>query len=199
MKRPKKFLPDKMDKAVELRSLKERPFELLLEMERRSLAAIAGQATDSGSGQEWVGIAFRMGEEQFVAPRDETREVLPYPEHITRVPGAKNWVKGLANIRGQLLPIIDLKALLGGGITGPARQARVLVVNDRDIPAGLAVDEVLGFRRFVESEHVDNWPPTVIRSERYVSGAFRRGAETWPVFSLRLLMESDTFLNAAEP
>ena len=50
--------------------------------------------------------------------------------------------------------------------------------------AGLVGDEVLGFRRFYESEFSADLPPTLLRCERYLAGAFRRGAEVWPVFSV---------------
>ena len=66
----------------------------------------------------------------------------------------------------------------------------MLVANHREIPAGLIVDEVMGFRRFYESEFSADLPPTLLRCERYLAGAFRRGAEVWPVFSVRALLES---------
>jgi twitching motility protein PilI len=73
----------------------------------------------------------------------------------------------------------------------------VLIANPREIPAGLLVDEVMGFRRFAETEFTADLPPTLLRCERYLAGAFRRGAEVWPVFSLRNLLESQQFLQAA--
>ena len=71
------------------------------------------------------------------------------------------------------------------------------MVNHREIPAGLIVDEVLGFRRFAESEFNAEPPPTVIRCDTYLAGAFRRGGEVWPVLSLKSLVESQSFLQAA--
>ena len=180
-----------------LRSLRDRPFELLKELEKRSRTVAAGAAPDAAAGREWVGVAFRMGGETFLVAREETREVLGYPATITRIPGAKSWVKGLANVRGQLLPMLDLRQFLGSGATTPQRNTRVVVVNHREIPAGLIVDEVLGFRRFAESEFNAEAPPTVIRCEVYLAGAFRRGGEVWPVLSLKSLAESQSFLQAA--
>jgi len=180
-----------------LRSLRDRPFELLKELEKRSRTVAAGAAPDAAAGREWVGVAFRMGGETFLVAREETREVLGYPATITRIPGAKNWVKGLANVRGQLLPMLDLRQFLGSGVTTPQRNTRVVVVNHREIPAGLIVDEVLGFRRFAESEFNAEAPPTVIRCDVYLAGAFRRGGEVWPVLSLKSLVESQSFLQAA--
>jgi twitching motility protein PilI len=180
-----------------LRSLRDRPFELLKELEKRSRGVTAGSTPDAAAGQEWVGVAFRMGGETFLVAREETREVLGYPAVVTRIPGAKNWVKGLANVRGQLLPMLDLRQFLGSGTTSPQRNTRVVVVNHREIPAGLMVDEVLGFRRFAEPEFNAEPPPTVIRCDSYLAGAFRRGGEVWPVLSLKSLVESPSFLQAA--
>jgi len=180
-----------------LRSLRDRPFELLKEIEKRSRAGAAANVPEQSVGREWVGVAFRMGGETFLAAREETREVLGLPPVITRIPGAKSWVKGLANVRGQLLPMLDLRQFLGSAPTASGRNTRVVVVNHREIPAGLMVDEVLGFRRFAEAEFSAEAPPTVIRCDSYLAGAFRRGGEVWPVLSLKSLVESQSFLQAA--
>lgn len=185
-----------MNEAVQLEALVEQPFELLQEMERRSRAAMAGQ----GSGElpdEWVGVGFRIGQEQFVSDRNQVREVLMLPTSMTRVPGAKRWILGIANLRGHLLPLIDVKMLLGSGRTSLRRVTRVISVNHRDVPAGLVVDEVLGFRRFNDREFVDRWPETALRCDRFINGAYQRGSDSWPIFGLYDLVESNTFLQAA--
>ncbi|MGO9801973.1 MAG: chemotaxis protein CheW [Steroidobacteraceae bacterium] len=178
---------------IELKSLRDRPFELLAELERRARAVSAQAGEQPAAGHEWVGVALRMAGDLYLVARDETREVLGVPASTTRVPGAKAWIRGLANVRGQLLPIVDLRQFLGSGVTPVTRNTRVLVVNHREIPAGLLVDEVLGFRRFADSEFTGDAPPTVARCERYLAGAFRRAHEQWPVLSLRAVLESPSF------
>jgi len=182
---------------VELKSLRDRPFELLAELERRGRAVSASANPEANAGREWVGVALRMAGDLYLVAREETREVLGVPAASTRVPGAKSWIKGLANVRGQLLPIIDLRQFLGSGVTPVTRNTRIVVVNHREIPAGLIVDEVLGFRRFAENEFTGDAPPTVARCERYLAGAFRRGNDQWPVLSLRAVLESPAFAEAA--
>ena len=87
--------------------------------------ALAAQGRRNGrSGREWVGVAFRLAGEVFLVAREETREVLAYPAAVTRVPGARSWIRGLANVRGQLLPIVDLRAFLGSGVTHAERARR---------------------------------------------------------------------------
>ena len=185
-----------MSASVNLPDLWQQPFELLRELERLARVALSGQGQDAPAA-EWVGVAFRLGSESFLAAREETREVLSYPSLVTRVPGAKAWIRGIANVRGQLLPVVDLRAFLGGGLTSVGRGTRLLVVNHREVPAGLLVDEVLGFRRFADGEFCAAPPPTLARCERYLAGAFKRGMQNWPVFSLRTLLGSDEFLKAA--
>jgi len=186
-----------MTEGVALKSLRDRPFELLAELERRGRAVSAQSREETSAGREWVGIALRMAGELYLVAREETREVLGVPAALTRVPGAKSWVKGLANVRGQLLPVLDLRQFLGSGVAPSTRNTRIVVVNHREFPAGLLVDEVLGFRRFAENEFSGDTPPTVVRCERYLAGAFRRGSEQWPVLSLRTLVESPAFQDAA--
>lgn len=186
-----------MAEEVPLKSLRDRPFELLAELERRGRAVSAQISQESTAGREWVGVALRMAGDLYLVAREETREVLGLPPALTRVPGAKQWIKGLANVRGQLLPVVDLRQFLGSGTTPITRNTRVVVVNHREIPAGLLVDEVLGFRRFAEGEFSGDAPPTVARCERYLAGAFRRGNEQWPVLSLRSVLESSAFSEAA--
>jgi twitching motility protein PilI len=182
-----------MQETVALKSLRDRPFELLAELERRGRALTASNVSDSSQAGEWVGVALRMAGELYLVARDEAREVLGVPAPLTRVPGARTWILGLANVRGQLLPIIDLRGFLGSGSTPVTRNSRVIVVNHRDIPAGLLVDEVLGFRRFTDAEFTAERPPTIVQCDRFIAGSFRRGSEQWPVLGLRTLLEDPTF------
>jgi twitching motility protein PilI len=183
---------------LSLAALAQQPFELLLELERRARAAIAAREGTQSSVDEWVGIGFRIGAERFVTGRADVREVLPVPDQLTRVPGAKPWLRGIANVRGQLLTIVDLKAFLGAGSATPDRHGRVLVAASREVPTGLVVEEVVGFRRFGADEYRDDMPATVVRCERYIDGCFRRGSEVWPRFSLLKLLNDEQFLRAGE-
>ena len=185
-----------MIESVDLAKLVEQPFDLLQEIERRSRQAHSGQ--HSGAlPSEWVGVGFRIGEEHFVAGREHVREVLMLPDGMTRVPGARRWMLGIANLRGHLLPLVDVKLLLGSGRTTLRRNTRVISVNHREIPAGLVVDEVLGFRRFMDHEFTDTWPETIVRCDRFLTGAYQRGEDTWPVINMFDFIESNMFLQAA--
>jgi chemotaxis signal transduction protein len=60
---------------------------------------------------------------------------------IAPVPGARPEILGVRNLRGQILPVIDLAALLG--LTPAAAPRQLLVAETGNLSAGLAIDEVI--------------------------------------------------------
>jgi twitching motility protein PilI len=96
------------------------------------------------------------------------------------------------------LPIVDLRQYLGAGVTKMSRAARVLVLNSREFPVGIMVDEVFGFRRFLNSEFSSDTPQMTVRCERYIQGAFARNNDFWPVFSMSTLLATQDFQHAGE-
>ena len=183
--------------GASLTALRDQPYALLAELERRGRNATASPEVAGVSGAEWVGVAARMAGELYLIAREEAREVLGIPSPLTRVPGAKSWVLGLASIRGQLFPIIDLRQYLGGGPAPITRMTRIVVANHRDVPAGLVVDEVLGFRRFKEADFSADIPTTIVPCGRYLAGSFRHEQDQLPVLSVRRLLEDPAFTAAS--
>jgi twitching motility protein PilI len=181
---------------LSLKALISEPFDLLLELERRAREAISSRQGRDVATEEWIGVAFRIGAQPFVMARAGVREVLPVPEHVTRIPGSKPWLRGIANVRGQLLTIADLKAYLGAGQTHADRKSRLLLLAGREIPSALLVDEVLGFRRFAISDFSEASPATEMRCGQYLAGAWASGGEAYPLFELSRLIEDQNFLNA---
>lgn len=82
-------------------------FEILRDIEARSRQKALGLPSQVEVRLSWSGIGFRIGDVRLVAEFGEVSEILPYPP-MTRVPSAQPWVMGLANIRGTLMPILDL-------------------------------------------------------------------------------------------
>ncbi len=103
------------------------PFQLLVDIDQRCRRLAAGLPAQQEAVQSWSGIGFRMGGRFFVAPMGEVGEVLHEPRY-TQLPGVKTWVKGVANVRGRLLPIMDLCGFLGTELSPLRKQRRVLVV-----------------------------------------------------------------------
>ncbi|MGY2342100.1 chemotaxis protein CheW [Pseudomonas sp. SDO5532_S415] len=176
-------------------------FELLLQIDQRCRLLAADLPSQPTRQDSWSGIGFRLGEHWYVAPMGEVSEVLHEPR-FTQVPGVKSWVKGVANLRGRLLPIMDLSAFFSGKEFGhelstPRKQRRVLVVEHQEVFAGLMVDEVFGLQHFARNS-LKPVPADDVSGpmSAFVDGCFE-GEQSWRVFSPFALARSQGFMNIA--
>lgn len=171
------------------------PFQLLCDIDQRCRVLAAGLPSQQETVQTWSGIGFRMGGRLFVAPMGEVTEVLHEPRY-TLLPGVKSWVKGVANVRGRLLPIMDLCGFFGGELSPLRKQRRVLVVEHQEVFSGLVVDEVFGMQHFNVDSFTEQLPPLEASILPFVRGQFQR-EQPWLVFSPHALARHQGFLDIA--
>lgn len=93
-------------------------------------------------------LRIRLGAEHYALALEHVLEVVELDE-VTPVPGSPATVLGLRNLRGEILPVLDLCTLLK--IPGDGEPRRLVVVADGARRAGLAVDEVIDFSRLPEA------------------------------------------------
>jgi twitching motility protein PilI len=171
-------------------------FEKLLEYERLARQFGPGADGEISRHGEAARVIFRIGDDQLTCSVDKVHEFLPLPA-FTRVPGTKPWILGLANIRGDLVAIIDLAWFLKGEQSDVTMRSRVLIASLRGRPVGLLVDEVFGHRNFVDSDTTDSKQPEGSPLRDYVHRQLRSGQESWGEFDLDALFNSANFLNGA--
>ena len=128
------------------------PFEILKKMDGRFRQNSSGLPVAKTVVDDWIGIGFAISDIPLIAKMDDVSEILPPPETI-RVPGVAPWVKGLANIRGNLMPVLDMNGFLYGKPTEIRKESRILIINKLGIVVGLLVDEVYGLRCFKHDEY----------------------------------------------
>lgn len=169
------------------------PFETLKELDRRCRSNSSGLPVASGVIDDWLGIGFSINGIPLIARMDDVSEILPPPDLI-RVPGVIGWVKGLANIRGNLMPILDMKEFLYNEPTEFGKQTRILIVNKLGVVAGLLVDEVYGLRRFKPEELRQEVEQEAGSMTDYLAGIFVDQVRRWNVFSVEKLARAEQFL-----
>jgi len=172
------------------------PVSILNEIEEYCLGAGANVPRKTEVSKEWSGIAFRLGRNNLIVPLDDVVEILDYPE-LSAVPLTQSWVRGIANVRGNLLPVIDLNGFLGNGLHRVTHKTRVLVVDIDGIYSGLVVDEVPGLKHFQENELTDEATDVDDKLLPYMRNGFRRDERVWGVFSLLSLVESPLFFQVS--
>ena len=176
-----------------LRALAGSPFELLAALEakvRMTRPDIVRRRDDV-----WLGLGFRVRGQWCVAPREDVREIIPLPS-MSRAPGAKPWLLGVANIRGGILAVADLAQFLGLPPAMPHSTSRVLIFNSGKLPVGFLVDEVAGYRQFSVEDQRHQRVAEAGPLAPFLLGAFEREQQAWNVFSLHRLTDSPEFAHA---
>ena len=172
------------------------PFDLLLDLEKRTLKGTAGLPAIDMVEEEWVGVGFRIGDSRLIASMAEVKEILDLPEY-TLVPGVKSWIVGVANVRGNLLPILDMKTFLLGEDIKQRQKGRVIVIDYKGFNTGLIVEEVFGMRHFRESDVTGDVPAVPDGITPYVERAFKQDEEHWPVFDFNEMAQDERFAQAS--
>jgi len=100
-------------------------------------------------------MTFKLMKEEYGIEILKVRELIGLLE-ITRVPRVKPYIKGLINLRGKVIPVIDLRVKFGMPAAEPTSQAVIIVVQlagaSGEVTLGLLVDEVLEVRSFREED-----------------------------------------------
>jgi purine-binding chemotaxis protein CheW len=94
---------------------------------------------------------FRAGGEDYAIDVLRVREIIP-PVPITPVPRAPAFVEGVVRLRGEVIPILDVRRRLGVPVLPPTRRAKYLIVNVARRRVGLIVDEVTEVLRIPRTE-----------------------------------------------
>lgn len=172
------------------------PFEILAEYERKSLAHVVGLPEQLDAPGLWRGVGYRIGRRRLASGFDEVVEILPMPQ-VTPVPGAQPWMIGVANIRGNLLPVVDLKQFLEGERTVLHEAQRVLIVRQPGGDVAVTIDELFGQRSFLAVQEVPAEPLADGRYAHFVDRAFDLADQSWGIFSLERLARTPEFRQAA--
>jgi purine-binding chemotaxis protein CheW len=87
-------------------------------------------------------VIFRLDKEEFGAPIATVQEIVRVPEELIRVPKAPSFVEGVINLRGSVLPVIDLRLRLGLKQVERTDRQRIMVFLISDVRTGFIVDQV---------------------------------------------------------
>lgn len=148
-------------------------------------------------------VTFSLGDEVFAVPVGVVREILDH-EQAFRVPNGPDYLLGLRDVRGQGVPVMDLRLKLGLTKTVATPHTRVLVMDipfdDRTLTLGMVADrvyEVTPFRR----DQIEQAPDIGSRwRSEYIAGVVRRDQGFVVLVDLaKLLSQHDTSLLAAAP
>jgi len=118
----------------------------------------------------------------------EIGRVLP----VTPVPHVPTWLRGIVNVRGDILSVINVRTFLGYAESHEGEQTRMLIVKARghEITTSLVVDQVLGIVPLSTARPDVPTAPTYGKAAPYLSGTCEHGGQVVAVFDLERLLQS---------
>lgn len=123
--------------------------------------------------EERTYVAFLLDREEFGLPVESVREVLRVGE-VTRVPQAPAHIRGVTNVRGGILPVVEIRTRIGLSPLDPGPLARIVVLEVGDRALGLLVDRVTRVAKVRVSE-IEPPPAEVVTARTdYVTGVAKR-------------------------
>ena len=137
--------------------------------------------------------------EDYAVPIEQVREIRAV-EKITKVPPSETYVKGIMNLRGLIIPVIDVKEKLGldlGGIINSSKQ-RILVAEVNNSLTGLLVDEVDQVMR-IQTKDIESAPQGALESRNYVKGVAKINEKLMILLDVNLLLGSNKTGHVEKP
>lgn len=133
---------------------------------------------------------FKVGEETFAADIMQIREII-LCRKVTHIPKAPDFIEGIINLRGKVVPVIDMRKRLGFPAIDPTRAARIIVMKFQDRKrVGIIVDSVVNVIRIKEGEM--QAAPKIAKGieSEYLKGIVRDGDELVLVLDMEKVLTS---------
>jgi purine-binding chemotaxis protein CheW len=118
---------------------------------KNSEPGLAQQEDDLAKGPEREFLTFRLGEEEYAVDILKVQEIRGYGG-VTRIARAPSFIKGVINLRGTIIPIVDLRDRFGVGELTYDEFTIVIILNLEDRVVGIVVDSVSDVSRLTAQD-----------------------------------------------
>ncbi|CUU68824.1 purine-binding chemotaxis protein CheW [Campylobacter hyointestinalis] len=134
-------------------------------------------------------VGFIVGEEEFAIPILYIKEIIK-PIEYTRVPSVPDYVLGVFNLRGSVIPLIDLRIKFNLNPTKMTANTRYIVMKDDDNIAGFVIDRLTEAIR-INKNRIDQPPETLARDKGMIQGIGKRDNNILTILKVEALLKRD--------
>lgn len=173
------------------------PFDILSQLDQRIREKTPVVAVSAQLSEIRGRLALRLGSWNLLFSMDDVAEIIPMPR-ITRVPGVQRWLLGIANLRGKVISVSDLRDFLTGRPTSQLPSSQTVVVRSGEWDYGLLVDEVIGMRHFGPQHRLPNLDTVDASLRPYIAEVFLNDGQSWLAFNTGKLLTDPGFLHASQ-
>lgn len=135
-------------------------------------------------------VTFRLGSGEYAIDIMQAKEIIKM-EKITLIPNAPDFVEGVINLRGNIIPIIDLKKRFSLEETEGDKNTGIIIVKIEDVDMGIIIDSI---SKVVSISNSDIQPPPPMLSgigQKYIKGVGKLEDKLLVVLDLEKLFTSD--------
>jgi purine-binding chemotaxis protein CheW len=157
-------------------------------LKNRAIAMAIDPEQDKADSAEIDIIQFMMSTETYGIESSFVREVYPLKDY-TPLPGVPSYILGIVNVRGQILPVVDLKKFFNLPQKGLGEMNKVIIIRNEQMEFGIVADVVEG-NITVSIDNIMLAPQSITGiSEKYIKGITREHV---------VIIEAEVLLNDKE-
>jgi purine-binding chemotaxis protein CheW len=161
--------------------------ELRRQLEARLASGVDEQPMALNRGRQF--LACRVAEQELLVAVDDIREIV-MPPPIAFLPGGNGQVEGVVALRGEIMPVLNLRRMLAFGKGQLTPMTRILIVSPGEDDFGLIVDEIVEFV-WLEEKDLDPVAQNYLSNEfRVVSGIAKTTGAVRPILDVELVLNS---------
>jgi len=134
-------------------------------------------------------VGFVIGDEEYAVPILAIQEIIK-PFSWTRVPQVPKYVLGVFNLRGAVIPLIDLRAKFGLSAKKHSDETRFIVMRHGDDVAGFVIDRLTMAIR-IKKENIGPAPDTIVGDETMIEGVGKQEDKIITILKVNKLLERD--------
>lgn len=134
-------------------------------------------------------VGFIVGEEEFAIPILYIKEIIK-PIEYTRVPSVPDYVLGVFNLRGNVIPLIDLRIKFNLNPSKMTANTRYIVMKDDDNIAGFVIDRLTEAIR-INKDKIDQPPETLAKDKGMIQGIGKRDNNILTILKVEALLKRD--------
>ena len=136
-------------------------------------------------------VSFNLGSEEFGVDIGMVQEIVRMPE-ITRVPRTPDFVEGVVNLRGKIIPVVDLRKRFRLPVTETTKSTRIIIVTMNGRTVGMIVDGVSEVRR-ISADAVEPTPEMVASAidASYLKGIAKLDGRLVILLDLNLVLNQE--------
>jgi purine-binding chemotaxis protein CheW len=146
-----------------------------------------------GDDDEEQFVVFRLVNEEYGVPIESVQEIVRVPDELTRVPKTADFIEGVINLRGSVLPVIDQRRRFGLAAIERNDRQRIMVFTVKGVRTGFIVDSVSEVMR-IGARFIDEAPKLSTEQQKLI----RRVANLQAQKRMVLLLDVNELLNVRE-